>query len=179
MKMHQGHVLIIVLVFLMIFSFMGLHSLIYTAEMIKTTHDKITKDNNLLSANQLLKQIENHLVSSTSPCMVPLMPAFMFAKKPLFWWQHYGCHGRFRDAEYYYVIEFLEKDSCGIIKEKQYNDNLAFFQRVTLCFSPRQSIVEKIILQSTIVKPIERENTITCPNRTRVLRVGRQTLRRL
>lgn len=175
---YQGYILFIVLIFLLIFSFTGLHSLMYTTQMIKITHHRIKKENNMHIAQQILKRLELYSMKESFLCEIYPMPAFELADMSISWWIHHGCHGQFNSMQYYYTIEPLGVDSCGIIKKNKYNDySIAEYTRLTLYMLTDQSAIGRIILQSTIVKSTQGNSS--CHHPFHVIHLGRQMLREI
>src|ERR1700722_20385475 len=125
MKFQKGYILFIVLIFLQIFSLLGLFGLNSSLLVLKANSEVWERDKLFLHAQSILHVLEERALIHGPSCLVPLMPANLIAKKSLAWWQQHACHG----MNYYYVTEPLGINPCAIVAE---NSNGTQYYRITL-----------------------------------------------
>jgi len=174
----SGFVLITVLVFIQIFSIISLYSLIYAFDSLKRNNHQWTGDINRLTSHMLLQQLETRIATDQTACVIAVTPAPQLAQKPISWWQQHACSDNVRGIRYYYAIEFLGDDPCGVIKENAINQSLiAKFYRITLYLLPDKLKGAKYIIQSSIVLP--GVQTSVCEGKLHTIYPGRQMWREI
>jgi len=157
----RGIVLIAVLLFLSIFSLLGLYAIENSVRQTKITREDLGRYIMRESAEYLLRQVALALPQAMPTCLITVMPASEIAKQPLQWWKIKGCGGNFRSFQYYYVTEFIGTDTCAYMNPAVSENKaitVADYYRITL-FVSREEIGEKIFLQSVVVRP----NSVTMP----------------
>ena len=174
----HGFVLLLLLIFMQLFAWVGLHELTIAADTLKLNQHHWQHDQQLLVAKKILARLERMPSSEMTHCLIPITPAFLLAKKPLSWWQQDACSGYFMGNQYYYVFESLGKDVCGAINKKT-DDPLvaADYDRLTLFWLPVAIPGARIILQSTIAK--ESDELASCPDKLNLVKAGRQMWREI
>lgn len=174
----RGFILLAVLVFLHIFSLIGLLSFINVSTEIKSNVHQEQKNELMRMAKQILNSLEKQVAAGVVTCVIPLMAAAEMSKKPFSWWQFNTCHGNLLKIRYYYGIELLGNDACGLISQNHDNQNLiANFYRISLLVLPEKTNNTKIRLQSTMATSLK--SRFPCQgNRHRVV-LGRQMWREI
>lgn len=174
----NGFVLFTVLIFMQLFSLMSIYGLTTAAIALKINQHRWLRDQYSSAANQILHDLENNLLRDESICMIPVLSAAWIAKQSLVWWQQHACSGNFGEMRYYYAVEWLGKNDCGVISKIDNNQWLtANYYRITLFLLPNRFPGSKLILQSTIAKPSA--NIPSCPGKTYSVIIGRQMRREL
>jgi Tfp pilus assembly protein PilX len=172
----RGFVLIIVLVFLQLFSLLGWYALTSASMAIKMNEHHWQREKNWYSANQALNDAELNLSSTLPPCMIPIAPLAAIVNEPFSWWQRQGCSGNLNEIRYYYVAEWVGNDPCGVIGKGVSNQSItAEYYRITLLALPKKMKMATIILQSTIIKG--NHDNSSCRGQSRLVTVGRQMWR--
>lgn len=126
MRSIHGYVLLVILIFLQIFSLLGLFAFMSVEMALKNTSQEWNKQKQQQIARQLLNQIR---ISDATPCQIDLMPSSRLMKLPNSWWKEHGC---LLQNKYYFLIEK--------------SGNKKYF-RVTLVLLPERLNDIKIILQ--------------------------------
>lgn len=166
------------LIFIQIFLLMGLYSLVNTSLVVKLTHHSFDRKTYLTKAIYFQKHLEVSLNLKTNHCGIPVMNSSLLASASVLWWRQHTCSGKFDGIRYYYAIESLGKDACGVIRK--INDKLtviANYYRLTLMVLPIKAYGPKIILQSTLVKGSE--EIFSCTNQVHSVKLGHQGGREL
>ncbi len=79
---------------------------------------------------------------------------------------------------YYFRIEQLGNDECGLIKKDQYNHMVTSdYYRITLWVVLNQARDKRLILQSTLAKA--GSDPLSCRSKIHIVASGRQMLREL
>lgn len=165
----RGYVLLLVLVFMQIYVLLGMYGL-------ESAILEFNANSRLWSRNQdtqFAKQIVNELANKEFKDNCIISAGSRVQKKPLEWWQLWGCSGNLSGFQYYYIIEVLGNDACALIDINQAIS--ADYYRITLVsFS---SYYSTLILQSIEVKPSNTQNL--CMGKTHIVAEGRQSWREL
>lgn len=171
----RGYVLLSVLIFMIIFSLVGIHALNASLNSLKNNEHLWQRTSAWYYAHQALTSIEKQLLTYQPTCMLPWISATEVARKPIDWWQH-RCSGNLAGIRYYYCLELLAKEPC---MKGRSNDQLLYnaeFYRITLIAVPNLKGA-KIVLQSIMVKA--QQQSSICTEKPRILHVGRQLWRAL
>jgi Tfp pilus assembly protein PilX len=145
-----GFSLVIVLIFLLIFSMMGLSALEMSVMETKMSRDSWHHDQLLHEAEQALLEVESKEIKQPYFCSIPVISSQTLLAKPLSWWQSLvSCAGNFPMVQYYYVIESLGEDPCAYLDDPHLSVD---YFRVTL-LGLQVNSGAKIYLQSTLVLP--------------------------
>lgn len=161
-----GSALLSMLLFLQIFTLLGLYMAADSLLELKESATFWQKQTALLSAEYALRQVENQLLTQEPVCMLPNIAPITLAAQSLSWWQSsVTCHVSYRGARYFYVVESLDHDACALVNPVQKMS--AHYYRVTLLGLP-----VKLILQSTMVK--EDYSAKICEGNVHSVAMGRQ-----
>ena len=172
----NGFTLVIVLLFLQLFSLLGWTLLTSTSMTIKVNAHRWQHQENVYWANQILTELELDLLLMLPDCRVPITPWAMLTREPFTWWQQHGCSGNLNEIRYYYVVEWLDKDPCGVIDKDEKNQGLiANYYRITLLVSPKKMKAATILFQSTVAKGAH--DTSSCRGQLHNVTLGRQMRR--
>lgn len=162
----SGFILPIVLLFLQLFSMLGLFGLqqiLYGTQFIALHQRKMQVLN---SINEILTQIEQ--MPYDQSCL--LETTLDFTKQPFNWWQAHACYGRHTDISFYYCVENLGQDPCAVQADNR--NIVANYFRYTVYVIVESAINSKLIIQSTYAKPSEL--TSICKGKSRLALFGRQ-----
>ena len=177
-KHQKGFILLVVLFFLQLFSFLTLYSLQTASHAIKLSADTIRIRNDYLRANGILQQIESDLLRGTPDCIILPIAPMVLKKQPNQWWQQIACSGNLAKNRYDYLIESLGANACAVIDILSNNQLVtADYYRITLYYQPEVARKTGIYLQSTLVKPYV--SSTPCSGISRKVLVGRQMYRQL
>jgi hypothetical protein len=155
MQLYNGFILLIVMVFLLIFSALSLYGLTHAATTIKMMRREEALQIATGQAKKILRQVEN---TELELCQIPVTAAYELTNKTMAWWEKAACWGEVKRLKYYYVMEVLDKIAC------------ANYQRITLFALPASVKDATIVLQSTVVK-------LACIEQAPLVQPGRQMLR--
>lgn len=110
-----GYVLVIVLVFIHIFSMISLHELsrlkdqtIYTRKVWQISVDNILSE-------YILGAVEKKLANEKNTCMISQRSSAEMKRQDRHWWKKVGCTATINNVSYHYVIERLMHDACARI----------------------------------------------------------------
>lgn len=174
MPMRQyGYVLLITLVFLQIFALLGMYALTKSVNALRQDQHQWQRLQSDRQANLILVKLEKSLIQDAIKCHIPLTTDIF--KKTIAWWEQYGCSANFAGIRYYYVEEDLGIDECAIISNDNNQQVIANYYRITLCMNMNNLPESKIIVQSTLAKPVMSNHR--CFGHKRQLKAGRQVLR--
>ena len=157
MNKHSGFILIIVLVFLQIFSLIGLFNITLVTNGLKSTHHLSQGYYFRLRTREFMQNLEHQI---RPECVIPITPATQLAKKLPSFWQLNACHANVDGIRYYYSMEWLGDDACASSR----------YYRITVKAS-------HYMLQSTIALPATIEQA--CEGKTHIVQPGRQGLREI
>jgi Tfp pilus assembly protein PilX len=174
----KGMVLIAVLIFLEIFSILGLYALQANLWENKLTQRFWVKNVMDSVAKAELVTAENRLVQSLSNCKIQSTSASILASQDIAWWRSVSCAGIFRMFQYYYVIEFLGNDPCAYLQgADESSASIAGYYRITVLITSSYDPGQKVMLQSSMVKPAMQDRI--CNSRRHGVTQGRQMMREL
>lgn len=175
-KNDLGIVLISVLLFLQLWTMLGLYLLqasLFSQKISQTYRQHYS----LLSlTNNILQGIELHTIPDDAMCMIRQTTRHDLVFKSFDWWQTYACKQGLDKIDYYYVIEPLSVNVCM----KSHDDvesliPVKYFRITLLAYSNNKVFRE--FLQSTVIKL---DNTHRdCADGYVDVRLGRQSWRRL
>lgn len=169
----RGTVLLAVLVFMSLISFIGMHALNVSLNAIKVNEHLWQHRKAFYAAHQALSTIEKQLVTDYAVCKVSWIAAGEIAKKPMSWWRH-RCSGNLAGIRYYYCLELLAKEPCARGKSNDQSLFNAAFYRISVLALPNLNGA-KLIVQSVVVKAQQGDNI--CTEQPRIVRLGRQMWR--
>src|SRR5689334_15861357 len=117
MPLEKGFVLFTLLLFLQLFSSVGLFALLNISMIMKINQHGWDRKINQMKTDYILSLIETNFSTQTVSCLIPVMPVQQLAKEPLSWWQQYSCSGNLDGIRYYYAVEALGKDECAMVRK--------------------------------------------------------------
>lgn len=170
----SGIVLVTVLIFLQLFAILNLYALEASWLEVKMSRYAWQSQEALIAAENALSKAEKKLIHQIPHCLVPMMPTSELMMHPLSWWQLWACTDKFYLFQYYYVTEDLGEDSCADIE--QYAGR-AHYYRITLLSVVKKLSNQRIILQSTVIKPDNVKQS--CNQSHHTATIGRQMWREL
>jgi hypothetical protein len=174
----NGYILFVVLIFLQIFSCLGLYELTAISLTLRKNNHHLIRESYLLQAQKILKNLEEDVIAGHPTCLVTISSASIPARMPLRWWQQKSCSRSNRAVRYYYRVESLGNDACAVISKNQYNHIMpAAYYRITLLMAMDKIRGAKLILQSTLAKP--GTDPLSCPGKMHRVTLGRQMMRQL
>ena len=174
----NGFVLLLVLIFLQIFTLMSLSSLRQILMHVKLLGAIWQRQELTINAENLLSDIENQLKNSKPICIIRPISTTKIIQAPAQWWAAKSCVGNFKTFKYYYVIEFLGHDPCSFILSNNKRDTKknAYFYRISLLmkrgYTNNISHAPRVIMQSIFLKG--GELTETCKLMPRFQSEGRK-----
>jgi len=173
----QGIALLMVLIFMLIISLLGLCML--QMAIFETKQSQLIWQRNEVrfAAEQALRIVEDNLQVYVPYCVIPVATVAQLLSYSLRWWQSpQSCAGNFQTFQYYYVVELLGNDPCGYI-QLDLQKSFATYLRITLLGVSGDT---RILLQSTIVKSSRAgDDSLSCDSVSHVVNVGRQMWREL
>jgi hypothetical protein len=174
----RGYMLLTVIIFLQILACLGVYGLLSVSTSLRSSEHRMMRETNFLAAKQALREVERAVMVEGVTCLIPVTLSSDLANKPLDWWQQKACYMYQPNYSYYYVIEWLQDDECGLIGK--YNENhilTAKYYRITLFTVFADMKAAKLILQSTLAKASI--NPLSCFNKTHLVISGMQMMREL
>jgi hypothetical protein len=162
----HGMALIVVLIFMQILSILSWYAIETSLLEMKMAKNFGRHQIGLHIAEQILYHSEKELQAHSASCLIPISSLATLLAKPIDWWQSgITCAGNFHQFQYHYTVEFLGNDVCGEVG----NATADYFRITLLVLNNR----EKILLQSTIVKPGHSEGE--CIRARYQAQIGRQS----
>lgn len=186
MNKHKGIVLLVVLIFLQIFTLTSLLSYMSIQMLFKIHHTAWSRTEDVILAKQQLHEIEANIINESN-CFIPLISASAIRKMPIEWWQEHACTVSDEMNNYFYVIESLGRDDCSVIQvldtahlrgttTKQDGKTIvATFYRVSLLLTHK--LERQLLIQSTVAVPVVAETT--CQMNPHLVMLGQQMLREI
>ncbi len=149
----RGFVLMAALMFLQMFSLLGVLLLMTAMLQLKSTHHVWKSEKNAWLSLHIQTEIESRILQALPACIVTAMPSENIARMKKSWWKQNGCSGEKAGARYYFVIEALGTDPCSVMTDKaNHQPTPVGFYRLSLYVNFTQERDAKIILQSTIAR---------------------------
>ncbi len=173
MQSERGFVFISILIFLQIFSLLSMYELLAAANMMKRIGEQEQHEKYVLTADQCLKELEAGMPHSIPACIIQTIPSAELARKPLTWWQQHTCHANSHQIQYYYAIEALGRDDCGMVDDS----SVANYYRNTIYLLANKLKHAHIVLQSTIV--LADHANSSCQRIAHHVKLGRQMSREI
>lgn len=174
----KGYVLLIVLIFLGVFSSAVLYQLNLTKQQLQILDTKQQHLTMLNNVETQLPVIERNWLVTKQGCDIPMTITVELAKKSVNWWVQRGCSlTALYQQQLYYVVEYLGRDPC-VYTHKYDNNQLItlVYYRITLV-SIKGDERPILLIQSTLAKADE--NPLLCQGPTHYVNIGRQSIRRM
>lgn len=171
-KTNEGIVLITVLLFMQLFTILGLFALQNGFLAKLSSYAFYQQDKHRRQIEQILIQVEINWIPA---CLIPAISRDELLIKPLDWWKSREmCTGQKNQLQYYYAIENLGEDPCAY-RGDQISKSAYYFRVTVLTFLEHQKTKE--LLQSTIIKM---DNAVRkCEGQPHPIIPGRQSWRKL
>lgn len=168
MRVQQGYILIVVLLFMQLCTLLGLYAL--EASWIENKLAQLVWKKQKFQDNieEILRKSEEKLVDQLPDCLIAQISTDELMKQPITWWQKQSCTGNFQSIQYYYVVEPLGEDPCAHIKRKRAAH--ADYYRLTLLGTTSAS---RAVIQSTFIRAVTTSDH--CENVTHMVDMGRQS----
>jgi hypothetical protein len=160
----RGFIFVTVLIILQMLSLNSLYVLMHAATIMKKNTHRWQSQQTEWFAYKLMNQLEANIEASSQVCDIPVMSAVDFSSQALSWWEANTCSDNRNEIRYYYAVEPLGEDACGVI-----NHHVASYKRITL------NIPNQYLLQSTVAVPVI--STAACQDHPHIVRAGRQMIR--
>lgn len=132
--------LIIVLIFLQIFTVLGLLELKQAAMNIRAQEHLWVRELALFNADQALTGVERTALQGVLECHIPVTPALELIQHTKDWWQTAACSGNFAEFRYYYVMESLGGQACYYRITLHAEPNINLQSTISLCGSLERHI---------------------------------------
>lgn len=175
----KGYVLLIVLVFLQIFSLVALFALTQAAQLLRRENARWQSDEYARQANKWMARVIAGGAIDSGACAIPITPVSILANRPVSWWRVNTCSANLSKISYYYAIESIGSDACAIIWHSPENQTqVAYYYRVSILMEPGDGVARaNWLIQDTVIKPVDREKE--CDQETHVVYAGQQARRTL
>jgi hypothetical protein len=175
----NGFVLLTVLVLLQIFSLMGLYGLTQASLALQRENVRWQREEYARLSGQILGRIETGHVIDSGSCRILVTPVSKLAEKPESWWEINTCSDNFSGIRYYYAIESMGSDSCGIVGlEAGKHLLIAHYYRISLLIIPHDKKAEAaLLLQSAVIRPGKPVDS--CDHSPHIVYTGRQMRREI
>lgn len=170
--MMRGFVLLVMLVYLQIFSLLAMNAMAVVAMHKKELFQGYDLIRDRLRAQELLLGLSHQQVNG---CQVAMHTTDEIDRADLNWWRRTGCHGIKDSREYFYFREDLGVDACGAIEYEDKQLVAARYYRDTLLYLSKLSYYQSVVAQSTFVVP--EHVPLECKESIKRLHPGRQMLR--
>ena len=170
-KHSYGFVLIVVLIYLQLFSIFSLYALENSLIASKQSKNTLEQNRLFIAAERVLRFAENKLMSESPNCFIPITSVNDLLNKPVDWWQQTGCKGSIHERSYYYIIELLEDNPCAVADNYQ-----SSYYRISVLLTTGDDD-NNIRLQSTVIKPTKID--MVCNEKIYQVTPGRQMWREL
>jgi hypothetical protein len=172
LKTQQGYILLTVLIFMQICSLASLASLLHTANVFKLNNHIWQSYILQYRAHSILQKLEKEIELKPN-CRIPITSSFTLTKQSLEWWKTHACVDHIQGLLYYYVIEALDIDECGLINSMN-TVRVAAYYRITL-FTLSDKL--RYLLQSTVALPLKPVQA--CQKKWHHVESGRQMWREI
>jgi hypothetical protein len=171
-----GYVLLLTLVFMQLFACLGLYSLLSMAVELKTSRHRILRELVGAKARDMVRAIEADVMRGGMDCVFPLEPSSFIKMKPTEWWQQHACLSDVGKYKFYYRVEALGVDPCGLIYADSNKIVASEYYRVTVNFLPTEEGEKiKLFLQTVLAKPASQP--LSCVDQQHSVTPGRQMIR--
>lgn len=170
--MRQGYVLLMMLVYLQIFSLLAMQVAADVVYQKKSSMHRLSIYQLRRDALRVLVDVD-HMAGSS--CEINKMSASELAVRDIHWWRSRGCYIRRGEMEYFYVREALGIDHCGVIISENKQQLAVQYHRNTLLQVSTLTPGVTVLLQDSVasagsVQPV-------CSINLKHVKSGRQMLR--
>jgi hypothetical protein len=173
----NGFVFFILLLFLQIFALISLYGWMVVNLNLKNNMHLWQREMFFHTSENILLRLKDNLPFLLSHCPITILSPHYLSLQPISWWQSHACSAKLNEISYYYVVEPLGKDPCGIINNDTNSVFIADYYRITLFALSDKTQIAKLILQSTFVKP--EKSTLPCMDKLHFVTKGLQMCREI
>ena len=173
----RGYILVVVLLFLQIFSLIGIYMDRHASQIIRKQADNWEEYLKQSVAEKISRGIEKNIYYGMDSCVLPVMSPAEWRKKSISWWEHHTCSDSDIKIRYHYAIEYLGWDACAVINTNSDLLTKTGYYRVTLMLMELNKVNANYLLQTTVAVPAN-ETTI-CKDKIHIVQEGRQMQREL
>lgn len=110
--MVQGYVLLMMLVYMQIFSLLAMQ---LTADIIYEKKSAIHRNSTYQLRHQALRVLSDIDRMTDTSCTINKMSPVRLTMQDIRWWRRRGCYLNRGEIEYFYVREVLGVDDCAVI----------------------------------------------------------------
>ena len=168
----RGFVLLIMLVYLQIFSLLAVQGVAALGVQKKLLYHQMLADQRRREMLRLLTQID----STREPqCVVVRQAPAALITRHLSWWRRWGCRLSEGKNYYFYVRERLETDICAQFNDESNQVVAPAYYRNTLLYVSGLSHFQSMLVQDTIAAP--GQVPPSCNGGIKRVNPGRQMLR--
>lgn len=170
--MVQGYVLLMMLVYMQIFSLLAMQ---VTADIIYQKKAAMHRHSIYQLRRQAIRVLSDIDRMTDTSCNINKMSPARLAMQDIRWWRRRGCYLNRREIEYFYVREVLGDDDCATIITPNKQQFTVRYYRNTLLQVVALTPESTVLLQDTIavagpVPPV-------CSLKLKQVKSGRQMLR--
>lgn len=171
-KSQVGFILPLTLLLMQAMIIYSLSALMINQVLIKEKRDAIIARDNRQKVKKALMQIASGGGFDELPCLSPVVSVLTLKKYSLQWWESYGCHMMMDNHSYYFMIESMGLDECGLMSEvsQQYADIANYF-RISMIN------IDRNIMQMTVALP--KHQLLQCTDKMHYVIHGQQMVRQL
>lgn len=170
--MMRGFVLLVMLVYLQIFSLLAMNAMAVVAMQKKQLYQGYDLIKDRLSTQELLLGLQHQQVDG---CQINMHTPDELDRADLNWWRRAACHGVKDGREYFYLREDLGVDACAMVEYEDKQLVAVRYYRDTLLYLSKLSYYQSVVGQSTFVVP--EQTSLECKEAIKRLHPGRQMLR--
>lgn len=170
--MQQGYVLLMMLVYMQIFSLLAMQAMADVVYQQQTARHRISNDQLRREALKVLADIDR--VPAVS-CRIEKMTTSQLASHDIQWLRSRGCYINRGEIQYFYVRETLGMDNCAVISNEYKQLVTPLYYRNTLLQLYGLNKQENVVLQDTVA--IASLAPPVCSIKLKLVKSGRQMLR--
>jgi hypothetical protein len=165
----QGFILILVLIFIQLFSLLNLYALKSIKQRMHLTKKNWQQELLTETIETTLFSLEKNIYLAEASCHFSFISPLTLSKLPLNWWQNHACFNQTQAFSYAYMIEPLSQDPCLTINNQP--GESALFKRLSLCIwvKTHKACIQAIYALTTI-------NQEECKESKHRIKAGRQSL---
>lgn len=171
MSKQQGYLLFSVLIFLHLYTLLGLNTLALVASNEHENSLLQAQDRLKQQARTLLTRLERQLARKIPSCQLSFPATKELKNKNVAWWQAQACRVQESTYKAYYIVEPLDVDPCALIANYEFYQ--AAYYRLHLLLVSTSLSPQKLSLKATFARPIMTANH--CATRRHTVPFGQQS----
>ena len=176
-SLSRGFIFLLTLFFLLIFSIITIAELTFVRMNLSIARHRWERMNHLSMSHAVLHELEENLMIQLPSCLISPISTQVLLNYSISYWREHACRGAYQQIRYFYLVELLGRDYCGIVQKIDENQAVvADYYRITL-LSFSRSVINRVILQSTFV--VGRSTKQACTELPYPAKIGQQTRREL